>query len=463
MDAQAWSQGDSNGGLHHYLPGYGLSGALFMHILPWQPFLIPDLISYIACLGFFCLIARCLVPDHVVWRFAAPLIFGASTLGTATLRSVWLVPWSTTGSAPFQFAALLAAVYAARAPSFRRMAVLGAALGACAGFRPADAAVLLVCCTGYVAYETQREFAVLWRHLVALGVGLLAGALPWLAVHVAAHGLSLGAYLGRMSAVGFEWRLLALRWVQIGIDARPVLADGPGILGAYPWVAVGIAGALFGAIFRGPTRSAWRLIAASIALHWMLYLCYRDLYAEGLWRYFNVHYFKWSFPFLALAAVRLCWALVQVKERKMALASVGGLLVLMLWRPALRIDTSSGTGDAAHPAIQTDLSSLDNATVLPISGLWQSIYFSNSDLTGNGVTFRSQIDFKLLPYRNGALLIPLRELAGPPLALGLGSKLTWRPGEEAHSAVQEIRFGLPCFLLKHIHACDSNAESVFFF
>jgi hypothetical protein len=67
-------------------------------------------------------------------------------------------------------------------------------------------------------------------------------------------------------------------------------------------------------------------------------------------------------------------------------------------------------------------------------------------LIGDGRIFLTQTDFKLLPLQDGALLVPLRRLAAPPLQLRLDPKLQLRGA--GHDAVQRIRFGLPCFMYR---------------
>lgn len=455
--AQAWAQGNLDPQLHHYLPGYSLLGAAFMPVLPWQPFLVPDFVCYAACLILFCRIARRLIPGGWAWDLAAPAVFCATTLGSPMLRAIWLTPWSTTGSAPFLFAALLMALRAAQMPSWSRIAALGAVLGVCAGFRPSDAAVLMIVCAPYVAFAQVARGnigpAVVVRLVGAFGIGLLGGCAPWLIAHIAAHGVAPGTYVGRMSEIGFEWRLLPLRWVEIVIDSRPLMQEGPGLAGAYPWIALGIAGLGAASFEMGAARPAWRLVAAAIALHWALYLSYRDLHAQGLWRFHNLHYFKWTFPFLGLAALRLLVAFRSPARRRLAAISIAAALPLFLWRPVLRIADTPALEEGSPPRITADLSKVFDAVLLPIKGDWRSIYFSHTALRGKDRVFVSQPDFKLIPHLDDALLIPLRPLQGPPLQLDMDPKLILRPGASGHAAMQRIEFGLPCFIAPSRQAC----------
>jgi hypothetical protein len=444
------------------LPGYSLLGAAFMPVLPWQPFLVPDFACYAACLILFCRIARRLTPAEWGWDLAAPALFGATTLGSPVLRSIWLTPWSTTGSAPFLFAALLLALRAAQTPSLARLAAVGAVLGVCGGFRPSDAAVLMVACASYVGLAQvgrgNTTVSGAARFAGAFFLGVLAGSAPWLIAHIAVHGVALGTYVGRMSEIGFEWRLLPLRWVEIVIDSRPLMEEGPGLAGAYPWIVAGIAGLGFAAVEAEPARPAWRLVAAATSLHWALYLSYRDLHAQGLWRFHNLHYFKWTFPFLGLAALRLLVALCSPYRRRLAAISVAAALPLFLWRPVLRVEDAPALAEGAPPRISADLSHVSDAALLPIDGDWRGIYFSRTTLHGTDRAFHSQPDFKLIPYPDGALLIPLRKLEGPPLLLDLDPRLMLRIGAPGHAATQSIEFGLPCVIMPSRSACATVGE-----
>ena len=455
--SQAWAQGNLDPALHHYLPGYSLLGAAFMRVLPWQPFLVPDFLCYAACLILFCRIARRLIPAGWGWELGAPVVFCATTLGSPVLRATWLTPWSTTGSAPFLFAALLMALRAAEAPSPARVAALGAVLGVCAGFRPSDAAALVVVCTPYVGLAQVMRGNIgangAARLTGAFVAGLVAGSAPWLIAHIAVHGVAPGTYVGRMSEIGFEWRLLPLRWVEIVINSRPLMPEGPGLAGAYPWILVGIAGLGAASVEAGPARPAWRLVAAATSLHWALYLAYRDLHAQGLWRFHNLHYFKWTFPFLGLAALRLLVAFCFPARRRLGAISVAAALPLFLWRPVLQVEDAPALEEGSPPRIIADLSNVFDAVLLPIEGDWRGIYFSHTVLRGKDRVFVSQPDFKLIPYLDDALLIPLRPLQGPPLQLDMDPKLILRSGARGHAAIQRIEFGLPCFVVPSRQAC----------
>jgi hypothetical protein len=70
-----------------------------------------------------------------------------------------------------------------------------------------------------------------------------------------------------------------------------------------PWAALGLAGMVAASIRGGPAG----MLAAGLLAHLVLYVSYVDLLPPGLWRFNNIHYWKWALPGYAL----LGWLLVR--------------------------------------------------------------------------------------------------------------------------------------------------------
>ena len=279
LAAQAWGHWQLDPSLHFYPPGYSLLAAPFIWLMPSQPFAIPDAACLVAALVLFLLLSKRLVPASPGWRAGASAAFLLACLGTATLRQIWTIPWNSTAAAPFTMAALLATLRLCEAPSWQRAAIAGLCIGGLAAMRPTDAILIALCCAPYAAYEiavVQRRApkALLILAAAATG-GLLAGVAPFAAAHVAINGFSPGLYLSKSAGLGFEWRLLPLRWVTLVLDARPLLPEGVGLAEGLPWIAPGFAGLIFLAMMSLREKEhAWRLVAAAIAACWIAYLCY---------------------------------------------------------------------------------------------------------------------------------------------------------------------------------------------
>jgi hypothetical protein len=66
-----------------------------------------------------------------------------------------------------------------------------------------------------------------------------------------------------------------------------------------PWWFLAPAGAVLAVLRRG---GLFVLAALVVAMDLALYTAFGDMYAPGLWRFDNVHYFKLAYPLAALAA-----------------------------------------------------------------------------------------------------------------------------------------------------------------
>ncbi len=467
--ARAWASLDLSPARHHYLPLYPMLGAAFIWLTSAQPFMLPDLLCLLASLLIFVRIGRRLAPG---WSDGAlALCFLAAVLsGKWMFFWLWVVPWTSTGSAPFQYLAVLLALRFGERPGPGRAAALGACVGLVAGFRPSDAGVLAATTGAYALFALLRDRTTLRACALTAGAalaGLLAGALPWIAAHMAIFGSQGGPYIQKSAAIGFEWRLLPMRWVTLVIDPRPLLPTGNGIAEVLPWVIPGIAGMVAALIPRPGRRAApAALAAATVSLHWALYLTYRDLNPDGLWRFVNIHYFKWTFPFLTLWAAQFALALAQGRAaRTRALAAAVLTLALFAWRPLLRkpetvavaaVQNASG-GESLR--LTPGLARLDRALFIGLSGSWEAIHAGKFALHDGGADFRSQYDFKVLPVPAGALIFPLRPLLPGPAVLDLAPGIALRTPSDARQYRQAITLGLPCGIFPRRQSCVSPLQA----
>ncbi len=459
VSAQAWAHGKLDASLHHYPPGYSLMGAPFVRLLKVQAFAVPDLLCLMACLILFAALGRRLLPDMPGWRAACVAAFLYSTLSSPVLRNVWIVPWNTTGAAPFGFAALLATLRLCEAPGLVTAAVLGGLLGIMAGIRPTDAAILAVVCAAYAV--TQLARAGLRKLLGLAGVGgaaICLGAAPLALAHLAVHGASGGDYLAKSANIGFEWRLLPLRWVTLVLDPHPLLPEGTGLAEALPWIGPGLAGLLLMTTMSGKCEREWRLIGAAIVLHWCLYLAYRDLQPYGLWRFYNLHYFKWTFPFLLLAALRLAAALARRRQRSMAILAVACAAPMLLWQPIGRREAAPAStiraGGDGSMRLDPGLAGVSEALFLPLLGSWHDIYLGHATVTAGRAVYRNTWDFKLQPVAGGALLQPLRPFMSGPMTFQAATGTSLGGGDVVRIS-ETLRLGLPCAILPWRMGCQT--------
>lgn len=465
--ATAWSDLDLDPARHLYLPGYALLAAPLIRLMSVHAFVVPNLLCLLISLWLFSALASRLLPRTLPCPdLIGGLVFAATTLGSPSMREVWVVPWSTTGSIPFVYGALLAAVcFIEHRDRPRLVFWVGFAGGCIAGFRPADAIPVLLASGGGIALalipgrpDLRAAFqSILWGGL-GLGCAIVVTGIPYLAI----YGFHASHYVAASGVIGFEWRFLPLHWVLLGLDPRPLVDDGSGLVEAFFWLPLGLVACLVHVV--APPRPAGRLIHLTVAtaacLHIAVYLCYRDLYPEGFFRYWNYHYYKWVMPVMALYALILVHDLACEPRRAVTgTLALAGLAILLPWRAELdRImplphRTSS---DPVHVLDFTSgLHSVRDVILIAAAGDWNAIYGGPSSLSIDGRTYADRADYKLLPAPGGFLLVPLRPLADGQARLTVGPDLRLDPTATPLHARQTLVIGLPCWLPGHAERCET--------
>lgn len=439
--ALAWAAGDFDPARHFYLPGYPLLAAPFVHLTPAQPFWLPDLACLLAAMALFALLAARLASGIPVPRTLAGLLFLGTTLLTPQGPDAWVIPWTTTPTAPLMLGCLLAALRFADRPAPLPAFLAAAGGGGMAAFRPMDAVVGLTASGLFMAYTLLRarpEWRDFGRIAAASALGLaLPLALTGLA-YAAVHGAKPSDYVAFSSAVGFEWRLLPLHWVTLVLDPRPVFPEGLGLAAAFPWIVPGIAGmAVCLTVAPGRAgRPAHCLVAGAALAYLAVYLCYRDLHPTGLWRYNNHHYFKWLMPVFGLYAV-LGLAAVLGSARRVRVALVAGVtaISLLCWR--VELAARPDKPDKAVAAVLDEHTlrvpsfsgRVDDVVLAGAAGPVEAVYFGKHILTVAGRRFEHFKDFKVFVRPGGLMLMPLR-----PMPAGEAT-ITFGPGVQLDPAV----------------------------
>ncbi len=465
--ATAWSTLDLDPARHLYLPGYALLAAPLIRLMSVHAFVVPDLLCLLISLWLFSALAGHLLPRTLPCpELIGGIVFAATTLGSPSMREVWVVPWSTTGSIPFVYGALLAAVcFIERRDHPRLVFWVGFAGGCIAGFRPVDAIPVLLASGDGIALALilgRSDLrlgirSILWGAF-GLSCAMLVTGIPYLAI----YGLHASHYVAASGVIGFEWRFLPLHWVLLGLDPRPLVDDGSGLVEAFFWLPLGLAACLVHVV--APPTSTGRLIHLTVAtaacLHIAVYLCYRDLYPEGFFRYWNYHYYKWVMPVMALYALILVHDLVRGPRRVVtAMLTLAGLAILLPWRAELGQVTPLAHGTSPDPAHVLDftsgLHSVRDVVLIAAAGDWNAIYGGTSSLSIDGRTYADRADYKLLPAPGGFLLVPLRPLVEGQARLTVGPDLRLDPTATPLHARQELVIGLPCWLPGQAERCET--------
>ncbi len=412
LSARSLAHGDLAPGQHWYPLGYAVLGAPFTLLSRLHPFLVPDLgcllLSYLAFLVF----ARC-VGLSATW---GALSFLLATCGSEALRNVWAEPWNTSlSSALIWWLLALTALQLVRPTviahvRLRRFGIMGALVVAIPFVRPTDS-LLVVIWAGGAALLGLRERAVRLRELAALMLGAVVVLTPEAALWLGVHGAHESQYMISSRVLGFSFDSAGWKTYLLLSTPRPWFPYGAGIVQRLPWVMPGLAGMLaIPFIAQGAPRGLLGLMAAMIVAYCLLFFCYVDLIPSGLWRYNNIHYFKWTLPGLVLALADL-----RIPPRPAA---------------------------AGQPAWMIQLPG-------PVPG-FDEAYFASFTLHDARGAMQPLRDFRAFPDQGGWRLIALhRPFTGAVVISGLGHRPDGLVGPDAHRWSRGLSLRLPCWL----HAC----------
>ncbi len=432
ISALAFAHGDLSAGAHWYPLGYALIAAPFAWVMPSDPFFVPDLLLFlVTCAGF-----QRAVATIGIGRAAATLAFVAAAVVQKDVAAAWIHPWTSTLSA-----ALIWWLIAGTAQTFnragqvstsRRAYMLGVLAGALPLVRPVDALISAACLIAAASALALR------RRLTLGSVGaVLAGGLSICAayglLHLAIYGPHPTDYMIAAAQTGFVPADIGWKAHVLLVDPRPWFPESTSIVETLPWIVPGVAGLIaLGVVVRGPVRGVLILLAVAILPSTLLMLTYADLQPPGLWRFGNIHYFKWMMPLFG-AGVVLWFRLLATTHGRVTLAATMVALLLPL---GIRIDPVGVAGDVP-------------ARMLLFRGDphrdWQEGYFASvtvSDALGTQANVR---DFHQIPDANGQRAIAVRRLFGTdPRRSDPGEPRGGITGQQPYARYGErVTFGVP--------------------
>ncbi|MBO1361955.1 hypothetical protein J2D73_19415 [Acetobacter sacchari] len=399
----ALAHGDLRPEQHWYPFGYALIGAPFVW-LGRQVYFLPDLICLLlAARGFISFARTCGVAST-----SAMLLFLLGTCSSHSIRSAWAEPWNTTLAAALIWNALALSAReistignrcdtsAAREGALS-LALLGAILAFMPVTRPTDVTLAgPIGLTTLGALYLQRGSIA---NKIVRSITLIGGCLLiWIAcaaLYLSIYGFHPTQYMIVSRNMGFRLEGLGWKTYILLLTPRPWFPDGAGLLERLPWIAPGLAG-LIVAPFVADRKGRWVLALLSVLItgYSLLFFSYVDLIPAGLWRYNNVHYFKWLLPGLALLGFIACRALTGVNWRLAAAALAGVYLAT-----CIRFLPYRTLPDAA-PIWMVQKSEPPPS--------WPDAYFEHSVLHDNQQAWRNINDFRAMPDSQGERWIALR-------------------------------------------------------
>nr|WP_321984161.1 hypothetical protein [uncultured Lichenicoccus sp.] len=432
--AQAFARGDLAPAQHWYPLGYSLLAAPFVHVLPMHPFLLVDLACFLATfLGFVLFAKTC--------GFAVPIAVAAfllGSLGSASIRGSWVIPWTTTPVCTLVWLLLGLCARSLAAPSEEtrsarlwRFGLIGVAAGSIPLFRQTDAVlsaialILLLCWT-----VKDRRFRLLdW--IVLLGGGCVV-VVPYAVLYLAIYGPHPSQYMLNSRIIGFRFSLLPFKTVMLLISPRPWFPTGSGLLERLPWIGLGFAGMLLiQSQPAGAPRRGMVMLALMILAYFALFFSYVDLLPSGLWLYRNVHYFKWLFPGLALFGVMFLRELCFGARKTAILAAAGFLLV-------------TGIRMIPVPVAPGEPAQMLQYRAGPLS--WPDTYLGQEELADRQGVFTNVQTMRVLPDSQGLRVISIsRPFDGQPVWRDL-SHLPIQSGAAPREWGLKVTYGWPCWL-----------------
>ena len=403
---------------HWYPFGYSLLGAMFVDWSPAHAWVLVNWVCLLGAFAGFVAFAR-RVGVSPAW---SALIFIA-TVGLSRSAIVqWVTPWSTTPVAALTW--LLLATAAGYRDGIRRPVLVGAIACAIPLFRPTDALVAGLCVVFVLGQDRS------WRALIRIAAGAAALALPYAALHLHVYGFALSPYMVGSSEVGFTLQRFGWKAYTILLDPSPWFLDGQGLFRVAPYLALAIPG-LIVALARG---GAAALLAGAVIVHIVLYISYMDLLPTGLWRYMNVHYFKWILPaggLLSFLFIRelLCWRTGKLFPLAPAVMAVSVLILCLRLEPV-----PVGLNDPASMLVYHG----------SVPG-FDAAYFGPLEMRDTVGVLRQTSDVRAIPIPGGMRVYAMRrDFKGTPEFTIL--PLKWAVSGPPERFAARLSIGPPCWL-----------------
>lgn len=453
--ASAFYHGNLNAREHWYPLLYPLLLAPFSFLPPLLTVLIPDLICYVTTY----IAYRDVVRHFNVSTRMAVLLFLPATVVYYQTGDGWIQPWTTTLSCALIWIALALAARILDLKDEERLngsgnVLLGGVLGAIPLCRPADIVVsgMIGLCIIYATLYRRR----LWSDFSTILLSCLAIACSGGALHFYIYGPHPSDYMKLSSAYGANLRWLGWKAYIILIEPMPWYPFGQGLFKILPWLPLGVAGILVN-IKTAEKRAQALLLLLPAAAYLIVMLSYIDLLPSGLWKYGNVHYFKWIFPILSV----FCWIFIRDFRLHRTVSVIAFIAVLLPC--SLHINPIPAKPD-------------EPARMVVFSGIpaeFSDIYFARSVIQDKKGALLNTFDYHQVPDKKLIFAEALRrDFAGGERWIHPGDGVSWPepnpnirprsilPGTFPAKALERykprVTIGWPCWLPPY--GCSSGLQ-----
>ncbi|WP_213779807.1 hypothetical protein [Caballeronia sp. dw_276] len=463
LSAKSWLARDLAPARHYYPPLYPLIGAAFYHWIPVHPFFFFDGAAFVVFIYTFLKFA-----SRYISRIETFAVVAVAIYFNPPIMENFAIPWSTAGTITIYSAVVLMLMrlhcgIAQTQPqdafkTFLSAFCFSAIFGLLVILRPVDAGLAAIFFPSYLILQFRRDRQLpdgrrLQRALltcVALGCGLAVGVALFAIYNAHVFGSPLGGYIkSTATSSGYIVGELAHKAFSLLFDANTYfLEPGSSIVSKYPWILLSILGLL---VFLVRGDALLRILALAIVFHFCLYAPYGDLLPNGVWRFKNIHYFKWMFPYLMLFAWLLVrWVLAATNEElplksspartvaiRLATICIVGLAICSLRFSAheslasSEVSTDTAVQDIKIHVAASSAKEIDFIDLQGVSGGFTEIYFGPHRLTIDGRTLSLTRDFRLVPAPWGVRLLLIHPASG--------SEIVFRPAPAIKVSTTELK------------------------
>jgi hypothetical protein len=451
--AMAFAEGNLDPLQHFYPPLYPMAGALLVNISTGHFYFALNLAFFLWVAYVFVRVA-----EGYIKRWVAILLFlGTSVLSYSVLEN-YVIPWSSSLSAALLSCGFLGLVWVretqqGQASTLKvwQIVVPAFALGCVIAARPPDAAIALaisLCIAiGYLSLIAQdsSKASPLSKVIPSVVIAGSIGPVLFAGFNLVAHGQLSGRYIDVASANGYLPADLLEKFISVFLDGGALYGENDtALVYNYPWMLLSFAGCAY-ALVRGDL--ILRSVVLSLAIAFSVYLPYADLLPNSIWRYLNIHYFKWTFPYFGLVAL----IAVQESLRLFNEARFGALKAIgFIGWPLLLLPIGY---DLDHSRVLVERGESSNALIirLPdkpidfidisgISGSFPDTYLGTHQLEIDGRILQPVSEFRLLPGENGLRVLFTRPVTGNSVTLHPDNKLNVREDQELSATAGMYQF-----------------------
>lgn len=450
---------------HFYPPLYPLLGAVFIKLLPGHPYFFVNLICFLWISYVFLYVSDSYLP-----RSIGCVIFLLTTIVDSRIFENYLIPWSTT----INVALLSAGIYflaIARSRSliadgkfkYRTLFLAALMLGLTVCARPVDgvvAALLALCIylkSCFYDASSERTLARTFAITKVMAVGFCVGPVIFFVFNWFVFGDPLGGYLQKGVSNGYPlqgfFSELAEKSTSIFLDSETLYGEpGAALFEKFPWLLLSVCG-LFWVAFKGDFFV--KSVAVSILTLFILYLPFGDLLPTGLWRYLNIHYFKWMFPYLGLIiGLFAVYVAKSFKRKNNRILITTAITVTVALGATLQLDLKIERADLIQSEdgrVQIYLSdaATDFIDVGGVSGNFNDTYFGwENNIYLDGRRLNMVRDFRLIPIsKDTTRVLFIRPIIGRVIEWDVAPNLNKEvPSLRAFSGRIGYKFGRPLFL-----------------